>query len=140
MGKSKSTGRAMSMPSGLAVGAAVSIAVTAVISLLGAQLIMNEIMPQEQIGYCSLSALLLATVMGGITASRMIKHKKLMVCLLSGCIYFCLLLATTAMFFGGQYQGFGTTLITILLGSIAAVLLTNGSGEKRIKHRRKKIG
>lgn len=132
------TGRALSIPSGLALGATVSMAVTVVISLIGAQMIINEILPQEQIGYCALAALLAGTILGGLTASGKIKRRKLMVCLLSGCVYFCILLATTALFFGGQYAGFGVTFLTVMLGCIAAALLSNRRGEKRVKRKHKK--
>lgn len=128
----------MSIPTGLALGAAVSVAVTIAISLLGADLIMREILPQDRIGYCSMAALLSGTILGAVTATNKIKHRKLLICMLSGCIYFCILLASTALFFGGQYEGFAVTLITVLLGSMASALLTSRIGEHSRGHRRKK--
>lgn len=138
MGNIKNTGRAMTVPSGLAVGATVSMTTTIVIAFLGAQMVMNGILSQEQIGYCSLAALLASTILGAITACNRIKTRKLFVCILSGCIYLSVLLATTALFFGGQYQGFGVTAATVLIGCVAAMLLTDRLGNSRPKHRRKK--
>lgn len=135
----KNTGRAVSIPYGLAIGAVISMLVTVLISAIGAHLIISEMLPQEQIGYCSITALLAGAILGAMTAAGKVKHRKLVVCLLSGLVYFCILLATTALFFGGQYQGMGVTFITIGLGSVAAALITNrDSKSKPIQRRRKK--
>ena len=128
----------MSIPSGLAAGAAVSIVATVVISFVGAQLILNEVMTQDRIGYCSMAALLAGTILGAVTASGKIRHRKLLMCLLSGGVYFCLLLAATALFFGGQYEGFGVTFLTVLMGSFAAALMTSREGKGGKKRKRKK--
>lgn len=133
----KMTGRAASIPGGLAVGALVSMAVTILISAIGAHLIISEVLPQEQIGYCSIAALLTGAILGATTASKKVKHRNLMVCLLSGLVYYCTLLATTAMFFGGQYEGMGVTFIIILLGCTAAALISSREG--KTNHKRKKI-
>ena len=138
MVKSKKDGRAVSIPSGLAAGAAVSIAATVVISFVGAQMILNEVMTQERIGYCSMAALLAGTILGAVTASGKIRHRKLLMCMLSGGVYFCLLLAATALFFGGQYEGFGITFLTVLMGSFAAALMTSREGKGGKKRKRKK--
>lgn len=138
MGKANLTGRATSIPSGLAWGAAVSTTVTVLISFIGAQMIMNELLSQEQIGYCSMVALVSGTILGAMTASSKVKHRKLLVCMLSGGIFLCILLAATALFFGGQYEGFGVTIVTILLGCVAAAILTSGKGRRGTKLKRKK--
>ena len=134
MGAKNAGGRAVSIPKGLMWGAGVSIAATVLISFLGAQLFMSEMIAQEQIGYCCIAALLAGSILGAYTASGKVKHKKLLVCLLNGCVYFVILLATTALFFDGQYYGFGVTFITVLLGSFAAALLANHTGNKGPKH------
>ena len=138
MTKSKREGRAVSIPSGLAAGAAVSIAATVVISFVGAQLILNEVMTQDRIGYCSMTALLSGTILGAVTASGKIRHRKLLICMLSGGVYFCLLLAATALFFGGQYEGFLITFLTVLMGTVAAALMTSREGKGKRKRIRKK--
>ena len=139
MGNKMKTGRAMSIPAGLALGAMVSVAATVVISLIGAQMIMSEILPQEQIGYCSMVALLAGTILGSVTASGKVKRRRIVICMLSGVVYLCILLAATALFFGGQYDGFLATVITVMLGCVASALLLNSKGEGRRKQRRKKF-
>ena len=135
----KLTGRASSMAGGLAIGAVVSVFVTVLICAIGAHMISREILPQNQIGYCAIGALMAATIAGGAVASGKIKRKKMMVCLLSGLVYFCILLALTALLFGGQYQGIGATLITVAIGSVASGLLVNTERRKKTRPRRKKI-
>ena len=135
----KSTGRASSMAAGLTIGAIASLCVTVIICAIGAHMISKEILPQNQIGYCAIAAMLAATITGAAVASGKIKRQKIMVCMLSGLIYFCTLLALTALLFGGKYQGTGVTLITVGLGSIAAALLVNREKKPRPTRRRRKI-
>ena len=135
----KLTGRASSMAGGLAIGAIASILVTVLICAIGAHMISREILAQSQTGYCAIAALLTATITGGAVASGKIKRKKMMVCLLSGLVYFSILIIVTALLFGGRYQGIGVTLITVAIGSIASALLVNHDKKKKVGPRRKKI-
>lgn len=128
-GKQKLTGRAMSMPGGLAFGAAVSLGLTLLGALLLAKLVQNETLPWENIGYGIMVMLLAASFSGAMLAAARIKRQRLTVCLLSGVIYFGLLLSMTALFFGGQYSSVGVTGVLILGGSGTAALL--GIREKR---------
>ena len=123
--RQKVTGRASSVPSGLAAGAAVSMAVTVIICSLAAWLITSEIIPQKQIGYCSLAALLLSAILGSMTAMSRMKRKQLIVSLMSGGIYYGLLMGVTILFFDGSFQGMGVTLVAVLVGSVIAVLISN---------------
>lgn len=139
MVEKKMTGRAASIPGGLAIGALVSMIVTVLIAAIGAHLIISEMLPQDKIGYCSIAALLCGAILGALTASGKVKHRKLLVCLLSGMVYFLMLLATTALFFGGQYEGIGVTFVTVSLGSIAAALIASRGGSGSSGTKRKKI-
>lgn len=138
MGNGNNMRRATSLPIGLALGAAVSMGVTLMISFIGAQLILSEVMDQGLIGYCSLAALLLGAIMGAMTSAAKVQRRRMLVCLLSGLVYFCILLSVTALFFGGQYEGVAVSFVTVTLGSIGAALL-HGEGKRRNHHRRKKI-
>ena len=124
----KPTGRAMSIPGGLAVAAGVSVAVTVLLSLLLAKLIVDEQMGMEHAGYGTMILLMTASFLGAVTAQRKIKHRKALVCLLSGLVYYGILLGFTALFFGGQYTGAGVTGLVILAGSGTAALTAAGKG------------
>lgn len=131
----KVTGIAASMPAGLAVGGIVSLLVTLLGAVLAANLISGEKIPEGSIGYCSMVILLLSSITGAAVAVNRIKHRKLYVSLLSGLIYYAVLLAITAIFFGGRYHGMGVTALVIAAGSGTTALLNLRQG--RGPHRRK---
>lgn len=135
----KATGRATSWPSGLAAGAAVSMAVTMGVCGLGAWLITSEIVSQDKIGYWSMAALVLSAILGGMIAMKRIKQKNIIVGLANGGIYYGLLLALTILFFHGSFQAMGVTFGVIMMGSLAAVLLTNRGHKKNFNGHRRKI-
>ena len=138
MGGQRFTGRATSIPGGLAIGAAVSMLVTVLVAAIGAHLVMSGIIPQEQIGYCSICALVSAGIVGALTASTKVKRKRLMICMLNGLIYYLILLSLTALFFGGQYDGMGVTFAVIALASLAAALIGSRQGGNNNRIIRKK--
>ena len=110
----KSTGRALSIPGGIAMGTCLSMILTIFSCAVLAWMVDNEKMQWEKM-----------------------KRQRLMVCLLSGAAYLAVLLSLTALFFGGQYQAVGVTSALILAGSGTAGLLGVKPAGKR-SHR--KIG
>lgn len=113
----------MSMPAGLAIGLAASLSITLLCTALIANLILSEKMNEAALGYGAMAILLLSSGAGSLIASVLIKHRWLLVSLGAGGIYFLTLLAITALFFGGQYQGIGVTALMILAGSGTVGLL-----------------
>ncbi len=133
----KVTGRALSVPAGIALGAAVSAGVTIAGVMLVAWLLGRETLPESALGYGVMGILLLSAAAGAGTAVRRIKRQRMIMSLISGMVYFLMLLATTALFFGGQYGGVGATALVILAGSGAVGLmgLAGGGGKKRHRTR-----
>lgn len=131
--KQKYTGRTLSVPAGLAVGLGVSLAVTGAAIGLLAKLVDAEVMPWENVGYGIMAMLLAASFLGAVAAYGKVKRQRLMICMLTGGTFFCVLLSMTALFFGGQYDGVVVSLLLILAGSGAAGLLglRQGRGERR---------
>lgn len=124
----KPTGRAMSFPGGLAVGLAASMSVTVLMTLLLSKLILEGTMAMEQVGYGTMALLLSASFLGAVMAQGRIKHRRALVCLLSGGVYFLGLLAITALFFGGQYSAVGVSGLLVLAGCGSAALITARKG------------
>ncbi len=139
MVKQKNTGRAVSMPAGLTEGALISLTVTLISSALMAKLIDMEKLQWENVGYGIMLLLLAASFAGAITAYGKIRRRRLFVCGISGVIYFCLLLAVTALFFGGQYEAVGVTAAMVAAGSGTAGLLgIKGEGSGRWKNKKRR--
>ena len=135
----KMTGRASTIPGGLAIGETVGMLITLLIVVVGAVLVSNEVIDFENIGYCSMIALVLGSVTGAVTAVKKIKRRKFLMGVLSGVVYYLMLLMVTALFFGGQYRGMGVTLLLVLGGSIAGAIMANREKGRGMKHRSGKI-
>lgn len=132
----KATGRAVSMPKGLLAGAVMSVLSTVLWVAVLAKLLDAEMIEWDQIGYGIMGVLLFSSVMGALGSSSKIKRQKLIVCVLSGVIYFSVLMALTALFFGGQYEAVGVTALLILGSSISCGLLVAREGSKGYKRKR----
>lgn len=130
--KNKATGRASSLPGGLAWGAAVSLGLTLMGSALVAFLVDRGTMGVDGIGYGALVILVISSLGGAWVAWKKIKRLRLQVCLISGGIYYFMLLGMTILFFGGQFCGMGVTALMVACGSILPILggFSKGRGGK----------
>jgi len=132
----KPSGRASSMAGGLAAGFTVSIAVTVLLCALSAKIVDLQWIGEKDIGYCAMVILLAAPFLGSKTAQKRIQRQRLTVCIISGSLYFLALMGITALFFGGQYEAVGVTMLMVAGGSVLSVL--SGEGRNRAGKRRKK--
>lgn len=119
----KVTGKASNIPMGILLGLSVSILITLVGAAVAAWMISGELTGQETLGYLSAGILLLASAAGSIVAAGRIKRMRVQSGLLSGLSYYLFLLAMTALFFGGQYQGMGVTALMVALGCTSGALV-----------------
>ncbi len=131
----KPTGRASSMPAGLLIGAAASLTITLIAAFILAKLLDAQRLSWENVGYGVMFMLLLSSAAGAFLANRKIKRQRMLVCLLSGVIYFGILMSITALFFGGQYDSVGVTALLILggCGSIGLLEMREKRSGKRKK-------
>lgn len=127
--------KAVSTPAGLAFGLIVSIAALSAILTITAKMIHAEKIPEENVGYGVLIALLIASFLGAMTASATIQRRRGLMCLLSGSLLWAVLLSATALFFGGQYRSVGVTGLLIMSGAGAGALIQ--AREKKGKKRKK---
>lgn len=121
--RGKVRGTAVSIPVGIGIGLVVSVIITLLGAAAVAYMIESEVIGESSIGYASMVILMVATVAGVATAVVKTKRLRLQVSLLTGSAYFLTLLATTALFFGGRFDGVITTLILILIGSLLVALI-----------------
>lgn len=139
MANIRNTGRAWPISSGLAAGAGVSIGVTVMISIVLALLVDAELISWESIGYGIMITVFLSSFLGSVTACTTIKRQRVVVSFLEGMIYIAVLLAITALFFGGQYQAVGETIILVIGGSGCASMIGAGKNTS-IRKRKMKLG
>ncbi|MGM9603607.1 MAG: hypothetical protein ACI3XG_00905 [Faecousia sp.] len=135
----KPTGTVKSMPVGLALGWTAAMLMTAAACGLLAWLILSGKAGWEAMGYGAMAILLAASYAGAAVSCRMIMHRKLLVCILSGVIYLCSLTAITALMFGGKLDAVWVTALLVAGGTATAALVhcaeKRGNGRKRKKHR-----
>lgn len=134
--KRKTTGTASSIPVGLALGVFVSLLATFAGSALTAWMINNEMIGEESVGYAAIFILVIAAILGALVSVWRIKRLRLQMCMLTGALYFLSLLAITALFFGGQYQGVGTSAIAIVAGCTVVAFIP-GRNRQSIPKRKK---
>ena len=138
-GKKRGSGTAMSVPAGLGIGLLVSLVITIAGSAVAAWMIASEKIGEGSSGYAVMVIQALAVGLGALSAVYLIKKQRLQVCMFTGVIYYLSLLAMTALFFGGQYQGMGVSAIIVAgICTLVAFLPTkNGraSGKRKRAYR-----
>ena len=82
----KITGRATSLPAGLAIGATCSLAATLILTAILAKLVESETLPVEKIGYGIMALLIVSSFAGAMIAFGRIKRQRMLVCIVSGVI------------------------------------------------------
>ncbi len=133
----KVTGTASSIPAGVAFGCGISVMISVAGAMVFAKLIDIQVLPENAIGYSSMVILLISAFAGAWTANAKIKRRKMLSCLTCGAVYYCVLLAMTALLFGGQYQGMGVTALLIGAGSVCAIILEFPKRKQRSGRKRK---
>lgn len=135
-GKKKVTGTAMGIPAGLGLGIVVCLFITLAGAALTAWLIASEKIGEATTGYAAMVILVLASAAGALVAAHFVKRLRLQVCMLTGGCYYLILLAMTALLFGGQYQGMGVSAIMILAGCSIIAFLPSKNGRAGVKRKK----
>lgn len=133
------SGRAMTFPAGVLMGAAISLLWSILAAALVGLLIDREMLAHTAIGYGGMLILLTASILGSLLAWKKIKHRRALVCLTTGGAYYLMLLGLTALFFGGQYEAVGVTGILIFAGSATVILAGLRKGSSHSKRPYKKL-
>ena len=134
----KASGRAASIPVGLALGAAAGLAVTLAGSAGAAWMVSRGHFAPEWTGYCAMVILLLSSAVGAAVTIRKTQRLRAQMGLAAGAVYYLILVAMTALCFGGQYRGMGVTALMVLCGSGLVILLAPGSKNRAGCRRRRK--
>lgn len=116
-------------------GVVLSLLTTLIGAALCAVAVLREMVAEDKLSYCAWMVMLVAAGVGTVTGK---KENRLKTSLIIGAIYTVVLLAFTALLFGGQYEGVGVSLLIVLSGCVAAVMLTRKRNIK-VKLRRNRI-
>ena len=137
MGKKiKVTGKAASMPAGIGIGLGVGLVLTLLGAVALAFMLAGEKLSLDAMGYGVMVVLFIGAFAASIVAMWCIKHRKMQVSLITAGAYLLILLAMNALFFGGQYEGVGATVLVVGIAGTAAAFIGSG-GVKHAKPGRK---
>lgn len=134
----KPTGTGKSMPAGLAMGWIVSMVITVVVCGVITWLILSGKAGWEVIGYGAIVILLVASYAGATVSCKMIMHRKLLVCILSGVIFLFSLTLITVLLFGGQLDSIWITALLTAGGTATAALVHCAEKKGGARRRRKR--
>lgn len=131
------TGKSLSFPRGMTVSGITSMSITILASVIIAQMLDSGQITWEQSGYWIMGMLLLSAFLGAKAAIVTIKRQKLAVSMMSGILYWGIMLCVTALFFGGNYDAVLETAALIIAGSGCAAMVSLPQKRSRRKRRRK---
>lgn len=116
-------GKTQSIPKGLALSSFISIFITLVVSLLIADSLNKERITWEQAGYWIMGMLFTASFVGGKSAYFVIRRQRFTISIMSGIMYWGILLCITALFWGGNFEAVWETAVLIGSGCCTSAVL-----------------
>lgn len=119
----KIAGTTTELPKSILKGTAVGIMLTIAGAAAMSGLIINEVLKETSIGYCAMFVLVISSYVSAVVAMTSAARQKAIVSMMSGLIYYVVLLGVNAICFKGGYEGVGATGLLILAGAGAAVLI-----------------
>lgn len=131
----KHSGKAKSIPAGMAIAVSVSMLVTFGGSAVLAGALHAEKVTWEQAGYWIMGMLFLSAFLGAKCAFAVIKRQRGAVSMMLGVLYWGILLCLTALFFGGRFGAVWETAGVIAAGCGTSALIFR-SNNKRIGGKR----
>ena len=127
----------MSMPLGVGLGGITSLILTILGAVVISAFVGDEIISETSVPGWSVLIRTIAAAVGAAVSAAILKKRLLMVCAITGGGYLLLLLALTALFFGGEYNGFWLGSVLIMAGSMVCAFLPLLKGKKGTRRRRK---
>ena len=124
------------LPEALGIGLLAGVILTLLGTGLLALLIGNETMDITAMSPGCIVIHLIGSALTGLVAYGVMKRQRIVVCALSALCYFLVQVGITALFFGGQYQGIGAGVLSIIGGGVLSILpgfISGSSGGKKIK-------
>ena len=137
MAKQAMKKKELSMPAGIGIGAGVGLVITLIGGIMLTFLLTGEKLSVESMGYGTMVIQFVGALLGSITATLCYKQRKMIVSLITAGVYLLVLMGINALFFDGQYERMGGSLLVVAIAGIAAAFVGNGGG--KMSKRRKKF-
>lgn len=125
------------MPLGIGLGVLTSMILTIIGAIVISALVSNESITESSVSVWSVAVRTVAAFAGSAVSTALLKQRLLMVSAITGAGYLLLLLACTALFFGGEYRGFWVGSILIMVSSMICAFLPLIKGKKGIRKHHK---
>lgn len=116
----------------IAIGVAAALIMSFALTMVFASLLENETIPINSGDTVSVGIRVLASAVGALVAVLLAGKNKLIVGFGCGAVYFILLLIITVFAFGGEYEGFLGSLLTVAAGSAMAIGVTMLGNKKPV--------
>lgn len=135
--KNLRSGKALSVPAGLAASLATNVMITFTLVGLTSYAVYKQIIAWEKCGYCIVVMLLVSSFLGTKVAVAAIKTQYFLIAVMSGLLYWGVLTLLTALFFGGNYGPVLETAALITAGSVTAVLIKRPARGRNVRNLRR---
>ena len=100
-------------------------------------MIMSDKVNTTQPGYYIMGILFVSSFVGALVSGMIIKRRWIFVSVLVGMACYLILLLTTAIVFGGRFQGVAVTGVMIMMGSLASGAIGVGMHGDNSRHAKK---
>ena len=123
-GSSAGVGKALGI--GLGAGVVLTVALAAVF----AALMDRQLLQESATGILAMAILVISAAIGDWCSAKLAGRKPMIMCLLFGGCYLLILLAVTALIFGGKFQGVLVAAAVVIGVSAATGIVSAGGGQR----------
>ena len=125
------------LPSAVMIGLGCCVLTTAILTVIAAYFISGEILAEQNLSYCAMAILFVSSLSGAWMSVKYAKEKRIITGMVTGAVYYLCLIAVTALFFEGRYQGLSETAL-LIFGGVGIVILMGLRPQKQTYSRRRK--
>lgn len=130
----RTKGNNSSMPISLGIGLILAWMFTVAVGAIAAFLVAGERMPEDFIEPAAVITLCVSSFVGSMVAGGMMEQKRMIVCVVSGGIYYLSLICFNMLFFEGCLHGLLGAALTIMGSCVIAGLLQTRQKKQRIAY------
>jgi len=127
-----------SIPLAVGMGAGISMAAMLIGTLVVALMVTNQTIGEDATGYGVIIVTVLSAIIGSTVSILIARSRVLILSLLTSISFAMILLAMTALFFGGQYSGVPVTILVIIGSGVSVALIAGKYLNQPKSYRRKR--